>query len=122
THRTIDQLDDAVVTQQQVVGHVTDRRDVAVTPYGEEELVLRAGEAHCLGLVLTPMLEPSQTVTEGEEPLEVLVVEHPGSPCHIETRYYRSTMIVPTPTKRLTLLAALAAILGVVGGGAAWVL
>ena len=31
-------------------------------------------------------------------------------------------MIIRTPTRRLTLLAVLAAILGVVGGAAAWVL
>jgi CIC family chloride channel protein len=37
-------------------------------------------------------------------------------------RYYLSSMIVRTPSKRLVLLASLGALLGVVGGVAAWVL
>lgn len=37
-------------------------------------------------------------------------------------RYYRPTMVLQTSTRRLALLAALGAVLGVVGGGAAWVL
>ncbi len=41
---------------------------------------------------------------------------------HIVTRYYLDPMIVRTPTKRLLLLASLGALLGVLGGLAAWVL
>jgi H+/Cl- antiporter ClcA len=121
-HRPVDQLDDAVVPQQHVLSHIPDRRRLAVPPDGEQQLVLRTSETHGLRLPLAPVLESAQPVPERQQPGEVLVSEPHRSLSHIASRYYRLTMIVRTPSKRLALLAGLAALLGFVGGGAAWAL
>jgi len=118
----VDELDHAVVAQQQVVGDLSDRRRRAVAAYREQELVLCAGQADGFGLLLAPPLEAAEPITEGEQSPEVLVTQALSSLRHIGTRYYRSTMIVRTPTKRLSLLAAIAAVLGLAGGAAAWLL
>ena len=119
---SVDELDDAVVSQQQVLGHLPDRRRLAVAPNGQQQLVLRSGEPDGLRLLLAPMLKAAQAVPERQQPDEVFVSEVRGSLSHIVSRYYRPTMIMQTSSKRLTLLAGLAALLGFVGGGAAWVL
>ena len=54
---SVDQLDDAVVSQQQMLGHLADRRRLAVAPYREQQLVLRAGEPDGPCLLLAPVLE-----------------------------------------------------------------
>jgi hypothetical protein len=73
----VDELDGAVVAQQQMLGDVTDRRTVGraesgvMTTHGEEQLVLGGGEAHPPRLGLAPAEESAQTVTEVEEAGEV---------------------------------------------------
>lgn len=69
----VHQFDDAVVTEQQVVGDLTDRWRVAMAPDGEQELVLGGGETRGVGLLLAPPLEPAQSVAEVEEPVVVVI-------------------------------------------------
>lgn len=61
-HGPVDELHCAVVAEEQVIGDVADRRWRAVTPYGEEELMLRAGQPDGLGFLLAPPEEPAQAV------------------------------------------------------------
>ena len=70
----VDEPDGAVVTQEQVVGHLADRGPllVVVAPDGHEQLVLRRGESHRFGLLVTPAKEPPQP---GPQRQEVLVVD-----------------------------------------------
>lgn len=117
----VDELHSAVVAQQQVLRHLADRRRLAVTADGQQQLVLGAGEANRPRLVLAPVQEPSQPIPEGQQAFEVRVGES-ARRWHIAARYYRVAMIVRTPTKRLVLLASIGALLGFAGGGAAWVL
>lgn len=56
---SIHELDDAVVSEQQVLGHLADRRRPTVTADGEQQLVLGARQPDRLGLVLAPTQEPS---------------------------------------------------------------
>jgi hypothetical protein len=82
----VDELDDAVVAQEEVVGHLADRRRRSVAADGKEQLVLGTGEAHGLGLLLAPALEAAQPVAERQQTLEVLVVKGPASLSHIGSR------------------------------------
>jgi hypothetical protein len=79
----VDELDDAVVAQQQVTGDFPDRRRRALTADREQELVLGPGEPDRLGLILAPPLEPSQAVAKGEQSGEVCVADRLGSTSHI---------------------------------------
>ena len=58
----IDETDDAVVAQEEVVGHFADRRAplVTVASDGEKELVLGRGEAGGPRLLLAPSLKAPQ--------------------------------------------------------------
>jgi nucleotide-binding universal stress UspA family protein len=85
----VDELDGAVVSQQQVAGDVTDRRWRAVTPDGEEQLVLRAGEPDRVGPLLAPALERAQPVPEREEASVVAVTEAGEGRIHILPGYNR---------------------------------
>ena len=82
----IDELDDAVMAQEQVIGDVTDRGWRAVAADREQELVLRTGETGRLGLFVAPVLEAAQTVAERQQPSEVLVLESSTSLRHIGLR------------------------------------
>lgn len=67
----VDQLDSAVVAKEQVVGRLADGRTrrIAVTPYGQQQLVLGGGQPGGLGLLGAPVLESTKAGTEREEPL-----------------------------------------------------
>ena len=62
----VDELDRAVVAEQEMLGDVTDRRIVGpgVTPHRQQELVLLARQAGGGGLVLTPAQEAPQAGSE----------------------------------------------------------
>ena len=79
------QLDDAVVAQQEMVGDVSDRRRSVVTPDGQQQLMLGRCEADGPGLPLRPPFEATQGVAEGEQLPEVRVGQCVGT--HIVTRY-----------------------------------
>jgi hypothetical protein len=84
----IDELDHAVVAQEEVVGDVADRRRSAMTSNRQEQLVLRPREADGLRLVLAPVEEPAEPVAEGQEALEVVIGEaSSSSTTHIGSRY-----------------------------------
>ena len=51
---SIHELDDAVVSEQQVLSHLADRRRTSVTADCEQQLVLGARQPDRLGLVLAP--------------------------------------------------------------------
>jgi hypothetical protein len=82
----VDELDDAVVPEQEVLGDFPDRRRRAMPADREQELVLGAGEPDGLGLRFAPVLEPAQPVAEIQQPAEVLVTKLRGSPSHIGSR------------------------------------
>lgn len=83
----VDELDGAVVAEEQVVSDVTDRGWRAVPPYDKQQLVLRTGDARCLRLLLTPAKEAPQAVPEREQPLEVVIRGRPLWRRHIVERY-----------------------------------
>lgn len=123
----IDEPDHAVVPEQEVIGELADRGRSSVATDGEEQLVLRRGQADVRCLRLAPAQKASQPIAELEQPHEVVVAETGRvRGVHIAPRYYRSTMVhrVSSSHKssRLLLLSSLAAVLGIAGGGAAWVL
>src|SRR5581483_3707222 len=70
-----DEADGAVMTNQQVVGNVGDRRAarIAVTSDGDEKLMLRGGQSDRRRLGLAPMAELPQRHPELEELRELLV-------------------------------------------------
>jgi len=72
---SIDELDRAVVAQEEMVGDVADggRRLVFVAADGEEQLVLLPGETGGAGLLVAPVQEAAQRRAEAEE-LAVLIV------------------------------------------------
>ena len=76
-HGPVDELDRAVVAQQEVVRHVPHRRTVGVTvtAHGQEELVLRGGQPGGPRLLLAPPQEPPQAGPELEQPGVVGVVD-----------------------------------------------
>jgi hypothetical protein len=80
-HRTVDQLDRAVVADQQVAGDVADgrARRVAVATDREQELVLRRGQPGGDGPVGAPAKEPSQPGAEVEQPLVVPLLQGHGA-------------------------------------------
>lgn len=86
--RAIDQLDHAVVPQEQVIGDVADRRTMRmlVTADREQELMLRRGQSSSRRLIRAPTQEPSQAVAEPEE-LGVLVVPDPSRHSNIASGY-----------------------------------
>ncbi|HEY5431632.1 MAG TPA: hypothetical protein VIK04_21140 [Solirubrobacteraceae bacterium] len=87
----VNQADGAVVAQDKVVGDLANRRSegIAVASHGEEQLVLRGGQAARSGLLLAPMQEAPETRTKLQEPL-VVVVGKLVSPTHIAKRYRKS--------------------------------
>ena len=103
-----------------MIGDVTDRRLIAMTTDGQQELVLRTGETHGAGLFVAPVQEQAKSVAKRQQS----GVVHVGDlRCiHIVTRYYRFTMIAQPSTRRVALLALLAVFMGFAGGGAAWLL
>ena len=59
-NRPVNEAYCAVMAQEQIVGHLTHRRapSVAVTPDGQEELMLGRGKTSLLCLLLAPAQEP----------------------------------------------------------------
>jgi hypothetical protein len=73
----IDQLDGAVVAQEEVVGDVADggRVGPGMAADGEQQLVLLGGEPDGGRLLTTPVQELAQCRAEGEQPLVIAVLE-----------------------------------------------
>ena len=95
----VDELDGAVVAQQEVIGDVSDRRAVAldlgepiagrVAAHRQQQLVLGTGQADAPGLRLAPPEESAEPITEVEEAGEVGVRQPLGGAArrvHIVTR------------------------------------
>jgi chloride channel protein, CIC family len=125
---TVDELDGAVVPEQQCFGNVTDGRSAPplLTPDREQELMLCRCEANRHGLFFAPVQEAAEASAERKEALVVGVTKI--SSHHL----YRATIgvLVASVTvasrraraRRTCFLAMIAAVLGILGGGAAWVL
>ena len=124
----VDELDGAVVPEQEDVGDVADRRPARsrLTADGEQQLVLRRGETDRRGLFLAPVQEAAQAGPELEETLVVSVGKLVASPfisCHDRSVVASASVVSRRARARRTaFLSAIAAVLGVIGGGAAWVL
>lgn len=68
----VDQAHDAVVSQQQVISHITNGGCTSwVSSDGEEQLVLTGGDPGIEGVLLTPAEEVAQAVSEFEQLLIV---------------------------------------------------
>jgi len=87
TFGSIDELDHTVVPQQQVCGDLADGWRMSVTADCEKQLVLRAGDADPLGLVLAPAEEPPEPIAEREQSLEVRVGKSFGTGGHGNISY-----------------------------------
>ena len=76
-HRPVDQLDGAVVADQQVAGDLPHRRapPVGMPPDGQQQLVLGGREARRLGLLAAPGQEPAQAGPEREQALVVPLLQ-----------------------------------------------
>jgi len=83
----VDQLDDAVMPEQEMCGDLADGWRITVAADGEEQLVLRAGDADPVGLVLAPAEEPAQPVAKRQEALEVRVGQSFGTSGHGNISY-----------------------------------
>lgn len=118
--RAVDEFYGAVVPQHQVLGEVTDRRCVAVTADGQQELVLRWREPRGPSLVFRPVDELTQRIAKPQE-FAVLLIRRQVGALHIGTRYFFVVSTHPPYSSHLRL-TAYAAVLGIVAGGAAWVL
>ena len=89
--RPVDELDGAVMTEEEMVGHVADggpegtatATDVpvavrfTVAAYREQELVLRGSQSRGRCLLLAPTQEPPQSGAELEEPRVLGITEAP---------------------------------------------
>jgi len=86
----IDQLDSAVVAEQEVAGDVADRRVAPMPPDGQQQLVLRRRQALVPGLLLAPVEEAPELVAQVEELLVVPIGQRSLARLggrHIVTRY-----------------------------------
>jgi H+/Cl- antiporter ClcA len=107
-----------VVSHQQVIGHIGDGGCAAgVAADGEKQLVLGGSEPSLEGPLLAPAEKAPQAVPEREQTLVVVVRQMAR---HIS--YYDISMASITPPRRLLLLSALAVLIGLGGGAAAYVL
>ena len=99
----VDQADGAVVAEQEVVGHLADRRParVGVAPDGQQELVLGRRQPGCLGLLLAPAQEAAQAGPERQQVLVVGVRQSHRTHDIIVVRCYgRSAAATPRPRRR----------------------
>jgi hypothetical protein len=73
----VDEADDAVASQKQMLGDVSDRGPqlARVAAHGEQKLMLRGREPDTRGLLFAPMQESPQSVAELEELSVVRVTE-----------------------------------------------
>ena len=131
-HRPVDQPDRAVVANQQRVGDVADGRapPVVVAADREQQLVLRRREPLGAGLLLAPTQEAAQPRPHPEQ-LPVLRVGQVAARLAVLGHRVGLLVVAPirdtqstmgAPMRRIALLTALAAAVGVAGGGAAWLL
>src|SRR5438105_3710587 len=98
-------------------GHLADGgRPRGMPPDGEQQLVLGGGHVRRQGQVLAPVEEAAHGVPELEQMGVVRVGERRK---HLVVRYL---LVVVTSTRRLVLLAALAVVIGLGGGVAAYAL
>jgi hypothetical protein len=74
-HGAVDEADRTVMSQQQVVGDVSDGRSgrVVMTADREQELMLGGGEAGGVGVLLAPAQKPPQIRAQLQQPAVVLV-------------------------------------------------
>jgi hypothetical protein len=72
--RAIDQLDRAVMPQQQVAREVSDRRRLGagMALDRDQELMLDMSQPGLASLILAPPLEPAQAAAERQQVLEIL--------------------------------------------------
>ena len=91
--RPVDQFNRAVMTQDQIPGHLSDARTrgVRVAPDSQQQLVLGRGQARGPGLLIAPAQEAPQPGAQLEEVLEV------GLPQMFIVYRYRGTIL---PSKR----------------------
>src|SRR5262249_49487562 len=109
---------DRVVSLLQLFRQVGDGRlTVGIPPHRQEQLVLEGGDAGGTGRLLREPKELAQGVSEPRQSPVVGV----GRLAHRRNQLYRNPIQWST-MRRLLLLCGLAAVLGFVGGGAAWVL
>lgn len=99
---SIDETDRAVVTQQEVLGHIADRREfiACMAADGEHELVLRRGDAGSFGLLLAPLQEPTQCGAQGEQLAIVLIRNAPSHVLNIS--FHDMTVSTKAFRERLT--------------------
>src|SRR5439155_11122676 len=84
-HGTVDETDHAVVSQEQVICHITDGGSAAGVPAdGEKQLVLTGGDPGLDGVLFAPAEKASQAVAKGEQ---VLVVGVRQTTRHVVLRY-----------------------------------
>ena len=71
----VDELDGAVVAEEQVVGDLADGRSagVIVAMDGEEQLMLVRGQPGRLGLLFAPAQEATEPVSQREQPCVFLL-------------------------------------------------
>lgn len=71
----VNEADGTVVAKEEVVSHFTDRWPprIAMSAYGQEELVLGGREARSLSLLLAPTFEMAHAGAQGEQSLVDLI-------------------------------------------------
>jgi hypothetical protein len=74
---SVDEADCAVMAEQQMLGDVTDRGTsrIGMAAHREKQLVLHGGEPDGVGLLLTPVQEPSQPGAELEQTAVVVIFD-----------------------------------------------
>ncbi len=88
--RPIDELDRAVVAQEQRLCDFPDRRRLALMPAdGEEQLVLLRRQAGEAGLLVAPVEEAAERSAEGKELAVVGIFERHCRHLYIVARYIR---------------------------------
>jgi chloride channel protein, CIC family len=130
--RAADELDGAVVPQQERIGDVADGRAVRIPRSAdrEEKLVLRGCEVGLGRPLLAPVQESPQLRSELEQPAIVGVRDAGACLSMRHEEKYRITMnsragpeaIARTSVGRIAFLCGLSAGIGLLAGGAAWVL
>ena len=95
----MDQSDGAVVAEQEVGGHVADRRParVGVAPDRQQELVLSRRQVGGRGLLLTPVQEQTQAGSQLQEPLVVRIRQFRRHLLHILALARRDFRRRPVP-------------------------
>jgi hypothetical protein len=77
---SIHETDGAVMSQEQMVGDVSDRRPagIRVRPHDQKQLMLGSGQSDSAGLLLTPVQKPTKIGPKRKQ-RSVLLVSNPGA-------------------------------------------